>query len=53
MFIQSRVEEEWSDSDRNKVEGYIQVIAGRTVVLKDTDQDYGLLLYLYYDGRSF
>ena len=43
MFIQSWVEEEWSDSDRNKVEGFIQVAVGRTVVLKDDDQDYGLI----------
>jgi hypothetical protein len=43
VFIQSRVEEEWSDSDRDKVEGFVLVVVGRIVVLKDDHQDYGLL----------
>ena len=50
MFIQSRVEEEGSGSEQGKSR---KEFSGNFVVLKDTDQDYGLLLYLYYDGRSF
>ena len=51
MFIQSQVEEEWLDSDRNKVEGFIQVAVRRTLVLKDNVQGYGLLtIYILKEG---